>query len=202
MDTTTIEGHVQPPAHWGSTEYSGVKQLKELHAAAQEADENVETIKADVEAITTEIAELEQRGNREGLTRLIALETKKAALKRLLPAAEDSAEVAWKRLYAASWGAWDQLSGRAARLREELIAERVQKLRENPVIQSTSLSRNEVAGMVGAIAEAWAPLRKLHINRDVDWKRAMADYVAREKFIAAAEKNPGILEDEPEPSGE
>ena len=196
MDTSILDSPVQPPAHWGTTDFVSVKELKKLHTAALEADENVSTIMADIEAIKAEVTELESRGNREGLTRLIELETKRTALERLLPAAEDSAEAAHKRLYAALWSAWHQLHGRASTLRQALIEERIQKLRDHPVVKSTSMSRDDVNWAVGSMAESWPPLSRLHIDVSVDWKRPLSDYLEAEKRISALEKNPTAIEDE------
>ena len=196
MDTTIIDGYIQPPASWGNTEFVGVKRLKELEADARKARENVDVILADAEALRHERTQLEGTGDRSALKRLTDIYTRQSALDALLPGAEDAAEAALKRHHAALWGAWDELAGRANRLRQKLIAERIQKLRENPVIQSSSLSESEVAGMVGQVAEAWPPLRKLHVDRDVSWKMPLEYFVEAERFIAKVEKDPQALEAE------
>ena len=199
---TLNTSHQQPPREWGDTTFTSVEDLAELHKAALEAAENSDTIDADLHAAIDEKRQLEASGRRETIKRLTALATRISSLESLVDAAHESADASKKRLHSALWGAWDNLSGRAAQLREKLVAERVSSLRENPVIQSSSLSASEISGMVGQVAEAWPPLRKLHVDRDVSWKMPLQHYVETEKFIAAAEKSPAILEDEPQPAAE
>ncbi len=193
---TLNTSHQQPPREWGPTDFTSVEDLETLHRSALEARENLDTIQADLEAAREERTRLEQSGSRDALKRLTALATRISALESLFEPAEDHADAARKAYHAASWGAWDNLSGRAARLREELIAERVRQLRDHAVIVSSSLSPNEVAGMIGKIAESWPPLRKLHVDRDVSWKMPLQHYVETERFIAKLEKDPTAIEDE------